>query len=115
MKIITNEFAYVQKNDIAFLNSTDQAIPLSIYSKVFGDGYTIIDDSNRYDFVKYEKEKDIEFFNNMEWILDYNEVKDLDEKEIFQLGSALSKKVNEIANYYNSIVSGNTKKNNKLL
>ena len=56
MKIITNDSAYVQKNDIAYLNSSDLPIPASIFMKVFGNGVTIINDSNRYDFVKFDEE-----------------------------------------------------------
>ena len=34
MKIITDSAVYVQKNDIAYLNQTDLAIPASIFMKV---------------------------------------------------------------------------------
>ena len=59
MKIITSEAIYVQKNDIGFLNQTDLAIPASIFLKVFGNGITIIDNSNRFEFVKFEEEREI--------------------------------------------------------
>jgi len=55
MKIITSEAVYVQKNDIGFLNQTDLPIPASIFMKVFGNGVTIIDNSNRFEFVKFEE------------------------------------------------------------
>ena len=42
MKIITDNAVYVQKNDIAYLNSADFAIPISVFMKVFGKGITII-------------------------------------------------------------------------
>ena len=35
MKIITDNAVYVQKNDIAYLNQTDLAIPASIFMKIF--------------------------------------------------------------------------------
>ena len=54
MKIITDSAVYVQKNDIAYLNQTDLAIPASIFMKVFGSGIVIIDDSNRYEFVEFD-------------------------------------------------------------
>ena len=62
MKIITSEAVYVQKNDIGFLNQTDLSIPASIFLKVFGNGITIIDNSNRFEFVKFEEESEIDFF-----------------------------------------------------
>ena len=81
MKIITDSVAYVQKNDIAFLTQTDRAIPASIFMKVFGNGIVIIDDSNRYEFVEFEAPEEIEFFKSIDWMIDYNEVKDLSEGE----------------------------------
>ena len=80
MKIITNDSAYVQKNDIAYLNSSDLPIPASIFMKVFGNGVTIINDSNRYDFVKFDEESEIEYFKGLDWMINYNEVKDLSEE-----------------------------------
>ena len=85
MKIITDSAVYVQKNDIAYLNSADFAMPISVFMKVFGKGITIIDDSNRYDFVKFEDESDREFFKGLDWIIDYNEVKNLSEEQIVGL------------------------------
>ena len=54
VKIITENAVYVQKNDIAYLNQTDLPIPASIFMKVFGNGIVIIDDSNRFEFEKFE-------------------------------------------------------------
>lgn len=85
MKIITDNAVYVQKNDIVYLNSADFAMPISVFMKVFGKGITIIDDSNRYDFVKFEDESDREFFKGLDWIIDYNEVKNLSEEQIVGL------------------------------
>ena len=76
MKIVTNEAIYVQKNDLVFLNQTDIPIPASIFMKAFGKGATIINYNNRFDFVKFEDSKEIEFFKNMDFILDYDLVKD---------------------------------------
>ena len=70
MKIITDNAVYVQKNDIAYLYSSDLEMPVSVFMKVFGKGDTIIDDSNRYDFVKFEDESEIVFFKGLDWIID---------------------------------------------
>ena len=80
MKIITDNAAYVQKNDLMYLNSSSLAIPGSIYMKVFGWGITVINDRNRYEFVKFEEDSEIEFFKDIDWMIDYNEVKDLTEE-----------------------------------
>ena len=44
------------------------------------------DSSNRFEFVKFEALEEIKFFKGIDEILDYNEVKDLSEKEIIALG-----------------------------
>ena len=62
MKIITEDAAYVQMNDMMHLNQSDLPIPASVFMKVFGQGIVIIDNSNRFDFVKFEESEDIEFF-----------------------------------------------------
>lgn len=81
MKIITEDRAYVQNNDIVNLSKTDERIPESIVSSIFYD----IDDTNRYEFVCFENPLEIEFFSNLEWLIDYNEIKDLSESQICSL------------------------------
>ena len=103
MKIITDSVAYVQKNDIAFLTQTDRAIPASIFMKVFGNGIVIIDDSNRYEFVEFEAPEEIEFFKSIDWMIDYNEVKDLSEGETIALGQSIAEEKNNIAQRFNSM------------
>ena len=103
MKIITNDSAYVQKNDIAYLNSFDLPIPFSIFMKVFGNGVTIINDSNRYDFVKFDEKSEIEYFKDLDWMIDYNEVKDLSEDEIIKLAESIGEEQDKIATTFNSM------------
>lgn len=105
MKIITNEAVYVQKNDIGFLNQTDLQIPASIFMKVFGNRVTVINDSNRFEFVKFEEESEIEFFRSLDWIVDYNLVKNLDESQIIELGQAVAQQKNNIAQKYNAMTN----------
>ena len=111
MKIITKDAAYVQKNDITFLNNTDIPIPASIFLKMFGTGVVIIDDSNRYEFMKYEEKDEIEFFKNLDWIIDYNEVKDLTEEEFIKFGQSIADEKNAIAKKFNAM-SNEEKENN---
>lgn len=111
MKIITDNAVYVQKNDIAFLNQTDLAIPASIFMKVFGSGIVIIDDSNRYEFVEFEAPEEIEFFKGIDWMIDYNEVKDLSEEETMALGQSIAEMRNSIAQKFNSMPPEKRKRN----
>lgn len=103
MKIINNSKVYVQKNDIVQLTSTDLEIPASIFMKIFGNGVVIIDDSNRYEFVEFEDPKEIQFFADIDWMVDYNKVKDLSEEEIINLGQGIQQERNEIAEKFNSM------------
>ena len=105
MKIITDNCVYVQMNDIMFLNQTDLSIPVSIFLKVFNDDVVIIDDRNRYDFVKFDDALEIEFFRNLDFIVDYNSVKDLSEEEIIDMGQKVANKKNSIAKTYNAMTS----------
>lgn len=111
MKIITDDAVYVQKNDIIYLTQTDLAIPASIFMKVFGSGIVVIDDSNRYEFVKFDVPEEIEFFKGIDWMIDYNEVKDLSEEETIALGESIAEEKNSIARKFNSMMPEERKEN----
>ena len=115
MKIITDDSVYVQKNDIAYLNQTDLPIPASIFMKVFGNRIVIIDDSNRYEFVKFNAPEEIEFFKGLSWMINYNEVKDLSEEETIALGQNIAQEKNEIATKFNSMSEKERKENMQMV
>lgn len=115
MKIITNDAVYVQKNDIGFLTQTDLSIPATIFLKVFGSGITIIDDSNRFEFVKFTEQSEIEYFRNLDWIVDYNEVKDLTDDQIMELGRSIADEKNEIAKVFNSMSDEKRRENMQMV
>ena len=112
MKIINDNCAYVQKNDLGFLNQTNIPIPASIFTKVFGNEVTIINDSNRYDFIKFENEDEIEYFKSIDWMIDYNNVKDLTERQTIRLSKRIIKEHEAIASTFNNM-SEEEKENNK--
>ena len=103
MKILKDNKIYVQKNDMAYLNSSDLPIPGSIFMKVFGQGITIIDDSNRYEFIEFTKPEEVEFFRSLDWIVDYDSVKDLTEEEIIELGQSVAAERNNRAKKFNAM------------
>lgn len=111
MKIITDNAAYVQMNDITFLNHCDLPIPASVFMKSFGFGIFVVDDSNRYDFKEFNKPEDIEFFKNIDWMIDYNEVKDLSDEEHIALAQSIADEMNAIAEKFNSMSPKQKKKN----
>lgn len=111
MKIITEKAAYVQKNDLIYLHHTDLSIPASIYLNFFRNGIVIVDDSNRYDFEKFEDPREIEFFRSLDWMVDYFSVKDLSEDEIIRIGQSIAEEKNQIASEYNLMPEEERKKN----
>lgn len=111
MKILHNGSIHVQKNDLGFLTQTDIPIPASIFLKVFGHGPTIIDNSNKFEFVQFDEPTEIDFFQSQDWIVDYNSVKDLSESEIINLGQATAAKRNAIADRYNSMTPDKRRQN----
>ena len=115
MKIVTNTAVYVQKDDMIALNETNLPIPTSIFNKVWGVGITIINGTNRYEFIKFEEEHEIEYFKELDWIVDYNELKDLDESEFIALGEKAAQEQKEIAEKYNFMTKEEQNKNQDLV
>ena len=69
MKIFNEEkskrVVYVQRNDLAMLDASSLVVPGSCL--ITG----LVDDSNRYDFVRFEDPRIVEFFKGIDWIVDY--------------------------------------------
>lgn len=108
------ETVYVQMQDIMHLNQSDMPIPASIYTKVF-TGITIVDDSNRFDFVSFDEEHEVKFFKDLEFVIDYDQYKELTDEQLEEEGQKLAMRANEIAEKWNSMSSDERKKNSNLL
>lgn len=116
MKIFRNNKVYIQKNDIAYLTESDESIPNIIYNKLYrGQGIVIIDASNRYEFMEFTEPEAIDFFGKQDWIIDYDEVKDLTQSEIDELSNDIAAERDAIAIVYNGMSSEEKKKNHFLL
>ncbi len=111
MKITTNEAVYVQKNDLGYLFSSNISIPSSIYLRPEMTETMVIDDSNRYEFIKFEDQSEIEFFNGIKWMVEYNDVKDLSVGDILGLEEDTVEEQNRIARKYNAMSVADRKKN----
>ncbi len=108
------EVVYVQMQDIMHLNQSDLPIPASIYTKVF-TGVTIVDDSNRFDFVRFDEEYEVSFFRDLEFVIDYDKYKDLTDEQLEDEGKKLAVKANEIAEKWNNMSEEERKQNTNLL
>lgn len=105
---------YVQMNDIMMLIHSDISIPASIFEKVVGD-VVIINDSNRMDFVEFTQPKDVKYFESLDWIIDYKEMRDLTENEIREKGQEIANEMNKIANRFNSMTDKEKRNNQSLV
>lgn len=112
MKIITDTCAYIQRDDMTVLMKCNRPIPRTIYRAVFSEEINIIDDYNRYEFLEFTRPEEIIFFKEADWIVDYNEVKDLSEDEFIKLGQQIVEEKNNIAHKYNCMSS--QEKNNNI-
>lgn len=103
MKIITDDAVYVQKKDISELLRSDMPMP-GLMSILGNSSYTaFIDDVNGKEFVKLTENNEKEFFIKQDWILDFDEVKNLCFSELVDLGQKTSNDRNDIAKKFNSL------------
>lgn len=113
MRINTKDKVYVQLSDISMLIRyvSEQAIPIpeSVMDKCFNKPF-ICTINNRHEFMAFEGQDAINFFNKLEYILDYSEVKDLNYDELDRLYTQIDKEIAMTVNEYDSL---DQKKQNK--
>lgn len=102
MKIITEDKAYVQLNDLQYLMRSNNVIPASIIESVFGEVF-VVTDSNRYEFKEFTKKEEIEFFANLDYSVDYAKFASMDEEEIMNYGMSIAEEKNKFAQKFNSM------------
>ena len=108
------ESVYVQMQDIMYLsNETDIPIPATIFEKVF-TGITVVDDNNRFEFVKFNKEHEVKFFKKLGFIIDYDQYKDLTDEQLEEEAQKLQIKANDIADKWNAMSEEERKENKSL-
>ena len=100
--------------DIMHLNSTDIPIPASIYTQVFNKPI-IVCDNNRFNFERFDKEHEVKFFKDLDFILDYDQYKDLTDEQLEEESQKLAEKANEIARRWNGMNESDRQQNSNLL
>ena len=107
MKIVLDRVVYVQKKDLDFLvyrnSNKNIETPPNIMLRIFGSGHACIDSSNKYDFIRFDDDSEIDYFGKLNWLLDYSEVKDLSENEIVELRRKYSEEKEKLNNLFNSM------------
>ena len=91
MKIITDNAAFIQKNDIYYLVQND-IIPKSLTDRICNE-FSI----NNYDFIKFTDFEIVEFLKNLDCIIDYSRLNDLSEKDIVNLSKFIVEKIKKIS------------------
>ena len=101
MKILNvedgEEKIYVQMGDLEILKSIDISVPVSIVQDFFIKDI-IVDDSNKENFVEFTKPDEIEFFNSLEWLVDYKRVRYLSLDDIKNMIYAIRDEVHSLVN-----------------
>lgn len=103
MKIFTDRGVYVQKNDLQILFELGNYVPKSIIDKFWNCEAVVITDENRYDFVFFDREDEVQFFRSIICFLDFDDVKDLSIQELIEMGQSLAEKRNGIAASFNAM------------
>lgn len=115
MKIITDSAAYVQVEDLHHIKVSGLRSPESVVNKIYSCGAAIINDNNRYDFIEFNERHEIEFFRKSDWIVDYNDIKNLDEDQILFLGECISREKFNISQQFNNLCSHEQVRNQDMI
>lgn len=75
MKVFKDGKLYVNKNDLLILRKSQYQVPESVFG---GRESNLILGIEKDVFLEFSDEKDIEFFKKIDWIVDYDSVRDLD-------------------------------------
>lgn len=109
------ETVYVQMQDILYLvHESNVSVPASIFEKVFSVGATFVTDANRFDFIRFEEEHEVDFFKKLEFVIDYDQYKDFSEEQLIAEVKKLEDKANGIAEKWNDMTSEERRENSEL-
>lgn len=95
------EKVYVQVEDFATFTRVGYPIPASIYAKAMDIRFVTND--NRYNFVVYDTDEELDFFRNFEWIIDYKELRDKTGDEMRAIAKLDNDEANDIADLWNTL------------
>lgn len=90
MRILRNNTIYVQKIDIEFLKYTLHILPENVLNGID------LDDYNKYDFIPFSNENDIEFFMKIDFIIDYSDYENMQMEKIKLKGESLVSELESI-------------------
>lgn len=114
------EVVYVQVQDLMYIDSTVPVIPATIWEsicqKLLGDeGKVFVTDANRFDFVRFECEEEVDYFKKMDFIVDFNEYKNYTDKQMFEACNKFIKKANDLEKTWSNMSEAEKKQNKQML
>lgn len=112
MKIISGNKVYVQNIDISRLLQMVAGLGISCPEGVLNQIYAewfICGPDNQYEFKEYEGKEIVDLFSKLDYIIDYDSIKDLSDDELMTLGDEICTKRNELARKYNYLTFNDIK------
>ena len=103
MKVFKNGKVYVQNEDLILILRSGELMPTSVLEKIYGNGPVIIVKDNMEDYVEFEEADQVEFFKRLDWIVDYDEMKNLSLEELEKLYDATKDEMVKIRNKYSDL------------
>ncbi len=105
MKIINlednKEVVYVQTNDLICLMNFGGTIPAEIIVNYFGGSAVIINDDDRFEFIKFTEPSTVEFFKECDWVVDFRDIKTLSMEQIIEVHQGIIVERNNAAEKWN--------------
>ena len=89
MKVFKENSVYVQLNDLVKLLSLSDGVPDTILKKIHTEEEIIVDDNNRFEFIKFDLPEEVFFFKRQDWIIDYDNYKDLTDEKLEKIAHEL--------------------------
>lgn len=103
MKVFKNGKVYVQNEDLILILRSGELMPTSVLEKFYGNGPVIIVQDNMEDYVEFEETDQVEFFKRLDWIVDYDEMKNLSLEELENLYDDTKDEMVKIRNKYSDL------------
>lgn len=103
MKVFKNGKVYVQNEDLILILRSGELMPTSVLEKFYGNGPVIIVQDNMEDYVEFEETEQVEFFKRLDWIVDYDEVKNLSTEELEKIINDVRDEMVKIRNKYSDL------------
>lgn len=103
MKVFKNGKVYVQNEDLILILRSGELMPTSVLEKFYGNGPVIIVQDNMEDYVEFEETDQVEFFKKLDWIVDYDEMKNLSLEELEKLYDDTKDEMVKIRNKYSDL------------